>query len=330
MKLENYLVFLFLSLMSVCVHAQTGTVSTQTLSVNGTTRSMLVYCPKALAKNRPMVLSLHGMNQDANYQRGQCQWDLVADTAKFLVVYPEGINKSWDTSGMSDINFMAAIIKKMYTAYHIDTTRVYLNGFSMGAMFTYEAAIKKANMFAAFAPCSGYPLYDANNFMSSRPVPIIAIQGMSDNVFTPTDIPPYVEKWAKRDGCNMTPKITSPYYPAYATRGYYAVPTRKVWSGGLRNTKVELITITNKGHWYCDDKGCLLASVEIWNFVKGYTSSTGETTGMTNTMQINQKEVTSEKMYNIAGQEIRNGHGLYIIKKTYTDGSCETNTVQKK
>jgi poly(3-hydroxybutyrate) depolymerase len=324
MKLKNYLAFFFLPFMAICANAQTGTVSTQTLSLNGTTRSMLVYCPRVLAKNRPLVLSLHGMNQDPNWQRSHCNWDLVADTAKFLVVYPQGINNSWDTSGMTDVDFMAAIIKKMYNSYHIDTTRVYLNGFSMGAMFTYEAALKRAHIFAAFAPCSGYPLYDVNNFQSSRPVPIIAIQGMSDDVFKPNDIPPYVEKWARRDGCNMTPTVTSPYYPPYATRGYYAVPTKKVWNDGKYGTKVELITITNKGHWYCDDPGCLLASVEIWNFVKDYTTKLGQSTAVENTTMSSTKEIKSEKVYNLEGQEVAQGNGLHIIKKIFTDGSSET------
>ena len=328
MKLKNYLTLFILSFMAICANAQTGTASTQTVTVNGTTRSMIVYCPKSLDKNRPLVLSLHGMNQDANYQRGQCRWDLVADTAKFLVVYPQGEGNSWDISGMKDINFMAAIIKKMYASYHIDTTRVYLNGFSMGAMFTYEAAIKRADLFAAFAPASGYPLYDANNFGSSRPVPIIAIQGMSDNVFTPTDIPPYVEKWAKRNGCNMTPVVTSPYYPPYCTIGYYAVPTRKIWKGGLNGTMVELVTITNKGHWYCDDPGCLLASVEIWKFVRNYTTKTGQTTDINNTTKKASDEITSQKTYNLAGQAVcNNSQGLRIVKKTFADGTTQTKKI---
>ena len=328
MKLKNYLTLFVLPFMAVCANAQTGSITTQGVTVDSKARTMLVYCPKSLEENRPLVLSLHGMNQDAAYQRGQCKCDLVADTAKFLVVYPQGEGNSWDTSGMKDINFLAAIIKKMYSKYHIDTTRVYLNGFSMGSMLTYEAAIKRADLFAAFAPTSGYPLYDANNFGSSRPVPIIAIQGMSDNVFTPTDIPPYVEKWAKRDGCDMTPTVTSPYYPPYCTIGYYAVPTKKVWKNGKNGTMVELITITNKGHWYCDDPGCLLASVEIWRFVRNYTTKTGQTTGIDNSIKKTNNDITSQKTYNLAGQAVcDNSQGLRIVKKTFADGSSETKKV---
>jgi poly(3-hydroxybutyrate) depolymerase len=327
MKLKNYLTLSVLSFIAICANAQTGSVSTQTLILNGTTRSMLVYCPKSLPKNRPLILSLHGVNQDATWQRSHCKWDLVADTASFLVVYPQGISNSWDISSMTDVNFMASIIKKMYNSYHIDTTRVYLNGFSMGAMFTYEAAIKNASLFAAFAPVSGYPLYDANNFGSSRPIPIIAIQGMSDDVFTPTDIPPYVEKWAKRDGCNMTPTTTSPYYPSYSTVGYYAVPTKKVWKDGQNGTKVELITITNKGHWYCEDSKCLLSSVEIWNFVKNYTTLTGQTTNIDNKMKRTSKEIITEKIYNLTGQTTNSSQGFHIIKKFFADGSSETKKI---
>lgn len=254
---------------SATMQAQVKT--TMTLTVDGTQRNMIVYTPKNLPKNRPLVLSLHGMNQDAAYQDGMCSWEQVADTAKFVVVYPNGIDKSWDTSGTKDYDFMRAIIDRMYSLYAIDKRRVYINGFSMGSMFVYEAAVRMANVFAAFAPVSGYPLYDANNFGSSRPVPIIAIQGLADNVFTPSDIPPYVAKWAKRDNCNTTAKVTNPYYPPYAQRGYYATSAKYEWNGGTDGTRVVLVTMTNKGHWYSDDAKCLLSSVEIWNFVKNYT-----------------------------------------------------------
>ena len=84
--------------------------------------------------NPPLVISLHGMNQDANYQKGQANWEAVADTAKFVVVYPNGINKAWDISGDTDIKFLETIIDTMYNRYHINRNRVYLSGFSMGGM----------------------------------------------------------------------------------------------------------------------------------------------------------------------------------------------------
>src|SRR5688572_15685555 len=78
---------------------------TTTISVGGTNRTIFVHAPSNLGQNRPLVISLHGLNQDINYQKGQAKWEQVADTAKFVVVYPAGINNSWDISGNRDTDF---------------------------------------------------------------------------------------------------------------------------------------------------------------------------------------------------------------------------------
>ena len=103
-------------------------------------------------------------NQDANWMQNSefknenVSMEAVCDTAKFVVVFPNGIDKSWDTSGNRDINFVKAIIEKMVTQYKIDRNRVYLGGFSMGGMFTYHAMNKIPDLIAAFVPVSGYPM----------------------------------------------------------------------------------------------------------------------------------------------------------------------------
>ena len=86
------------------------------ITVDGTSRSYNVYAPKNLGENRPLLIFCHGYNQDANWMQNsefkndKVSMEKVCDTAKFVVVFPNGINKSWDTSGNRDINFVKAII----------------------------------------------------------------------------------------------------------------------------------------------------------------------------------------------------------------------------
>ena len=108
------------------------------INVNGTTRTYNVYAPKNLGENRPLLIFCHGYNQDANwiqnseFKNETVSMESVCDTAKFVVVFPNGIDRSWDIYGDRDVNFIKAIIEKMVTRYKIDRNRVYLGGFSMG------------------------------------------------------------------------------------------------------------------------------------------------------------------------------------------------------
>ena len=122
------------------------------ITVNGSKRQYIGYLPNNMGNYRPLLISCHGMNQDAAYQKNMLSIESVADTAKFLTIFPEGIDKSWDISGDRDIKFVLAIIDEMEKKYKIDRNFVYLSGFSMGGMFTYHAMNKIADKIAAFAP----------------------------------------------------------------------------------------------------------------------------------------------------------------------------------
>ena len=147
MKLPIKLQFLLAVTSMIFLNVNSQTL--EYIQVGSTTRSMIVYAPSGIAQNRPLIINMHGMNQDAAYQQAQAQWEPIADAERFVVVLPNGINNSWDLSGMSDIDFITAIINNMYSRYTIDRNRVYLSGFSMGGMMTYYAATRIADRIAA-------------------------------------------------------------------------------------------------------------------------------------------------------------------------------------
>lgn len=246
-----------------------GTAQVTTIPVGTTTRNMIVYTPSALPQNRPLIISMHGANQDAAYQKGQAKWEAVTDTAKFVVVFPNGINNQWDISGNTDIDFILAIIDTMQRRYNIDRNRVYLSGFSMGGMMTYHAATRIANRIAAFAPVSGYPLW-GSNYNSSRPVPIIHVHGTADDVVTYNNVMTYLNGWVTRNQCPATPLITQPY-PASKPN---SIAAKRYWGPGAEGSEVVLITLTGKGHWYSlDTANGVHTSVEIWNFARRFSLS---------------------------------------------------------
>jgi poly(hydroxyalkanoate) depolymerase family esterase len=259
-----------ITIVAVCVSllAQDKAMS-MTLNINGTTRSMLVYAPADLPDNAPLLISMHGMNQDAAYQQGQTAWETIAAKEKFVVVYPEGINKYWDistTTNNKDLNFLSAIIDDMVSRYKINTSRVYLSGFSMGGMMTYFAANYMDDKFAAFAPVSGY-LLGGDPVKSSRPIPIIHTHGTSDDVVTYSGINNILSNWAKRNNCSSEPTVVTPY----PTDKPNSKSSRTTWAAGEAGVEVVLLTLDGKGHWHSNDDNGVHTSNEIWEFIKNYS-----------------------------------------------------------
>jgi poly(hydroxyalkanoate) depolymerase family esterase len=257
--MKHLYILSFLLLLGILSgQAQSGTVT-----VNGTKRSYIAYVPKNLDENRPLLISCHGMNQDAAYQRNMLQIERVADTAKFVTVFPEGIDRSWDISGDRDINFMKALIDEMVSKYQIDRNRVYLSGFSMGGMFTYHAMNKIPDLIAAFAPISGYPMGGATANSNVRPLPIIHTHGTADDVVSFSGVQGALNVWIKHNGCPTTPKVTKRY------RGANHI-TRRVWGPGNDGVEVVLMEMADKGHWISNDNGVYTGD-EIWRFCKQYS-----------------------------------------------------------
>jgi poly(hydroxyalkanoate) depolymerase family esterase len=290
------------------------------ISVKGTQRNLLTYVPASLPKDRPLIISMHGSNQSADYQKDHSMMEEVADTAKFVVVYPNGINKSWDLSGTQDIDFILTIIDTMYNRYQIDKNRVYLSGFSMGGMMTYFAATKIADKIAAFAPISGY-LMGGPNTNSSRPVPIIHTHGTADDVCVYSSVQSHINAWVSRNGCVATSQVTQPYPPERPNSAgkldYYAAGT-----GGV---EVALVSITGKGHWYSDDAVNVMTSVEIWNFCKKYSLYSGQpsvaltspkTTVFTSLDTVSLAATASDKEGNVVNVKFYDGNTLLFTDDT--------------
>lgn len=244
---------------------------TQYINVGGSNREIYVHAPKGLTDNRPLLISCHGMDQSISIQRGMAQWEQVADTANFLVVYPAGGTgySTWDISGDKDANFIEAIIDEMNKKYAIDKSRVYMSGFSMGGMLTYHLMQKLPDKIAAFAPVSGHLMgMSAYSYNSPRPLPLIHVHGTSDSVVNYDGSIDYVSGWAKFNNCSSSP-VTTKYNNGNPSC------TKEVWTDGDCETEVVRISFNGRDHEH-NNSGALHTSREIWNFVKNYSLNCGK------------------------------------------------------
>ena len=239
-------------------------IAADNITVNGTSRSYNVIVPKNLGENRPLLIFCHGYNQDAGWMQNNefkndnVSMEAVCDTAKFVCVFPNGIDRSWDTGGDRDINFIKAIIEKMVTQHKIDRNRIYLGGFSMGGMLTYNAINKMSDIIAAFVSCSGPSVITPKAGL--RPIPLLHIQGTDDNW---GGVQPALNPWIKHNGCSTTDKVISNY------NGFNGAKLH-IWGPGNDGVEVRLLELTGKGHWICKEPQ-VYTGKEIWNFCKKYS-----------------------------------------------------------
>ena len=259
-------------LLAICL--QLPAQSWETITVGSGIRKTYTYIPVNVEKSPALVISLHGMNQDPEYQQKQTQWNAMADKEGFIVTYPLGNNKMWDTNGTSDVKFVETVIKEMINQHHVDKNRIYLSGFSMGSWLGYHCLETIGDQIAAFGPVSGVDI--GKQPKANRKVPIMHIHGTGDDVFKYTGDPShmaggypsieeYVKKWAAYEGCDANnPQVVRPYPSSRKT----ANATRTIYNNVNDDVEVNLISIDGKGHWHSNDPNGVNSTQELWNFFK--------------------------------------------------------------
>jgi len=227
------------------------------VSVSG--RDVYVYAPSGLAENSPLLLSLHGANQDPDYQQSNTHWETVADTAGFVVAYPKGGEgySAWDISGDQDTKWISAVIDQLVKDYKLNPKRVYLSGFSMGGMFSYHAISKIADKIAAIAPCSGTNVYGASK--AQRPMPIFHPHGTKDDVLNYSQVDGFLKNYRDQFNCPSQAEVKENYPNSENSATLY--------SWGPCDNGVYIKHLKLEGRMHSPSKADIS---DIWNFVKGY------------------------------------------------------------
>lgn len=239
-----------------------------TIKVNGENREMQVYTPNTVSSNLPLMIVTHGMNQDAGYQASCDHMYELIDKEKFIIAYLQGIDRTWDTGGTKDRDFVFQTIDELYAKYNINKNRVYWSGFSMGSALIYHCMADAVDKIAAFAPTSGIAFGGKEWQRCSKPVNVIHCHAYGDDVFkyNDWDIHGYVQSLAKDlDKCKDYKKTANYRTPGGNTGD------KEVWSNGENGTTVELFSY--KADWHNPSTG---NSQEIWNFCKQFSLQTIE------------------------------------------------------
>lgn len=250
------------------------------ITVDNVKRQYIVHLPTDYTSNKeyPLLLALHGGSGNAKQFEDQSGFNSVADEKGFIVVYPDGLGlfefkfHIWNSGyiptnldhGVNDVKFLHDLIIHLETSYSINTSRVYMTGHSNGAMMTYRMAAEYPQLFAGVASVAGSiggkTTPTSNWYTIPKPnasVNVIEIHGLKDtNVlynggYSQTGYNPgqryddsvnqTVSFWINNNNCSTTPTIQN------STDNTISL---KTYSGGINNTTVKLVTITNQNHFW--------------------------------------------------------------------------------
>lgn len=197
--------------------------STVNLQSGGTSRSYLLHIPPGYdgTKPLPLVFDVHGYTSFASEQLMRSKWDKMADKEGFILIDPDGVNKSWNAGSccggnkQDDVKFFRDMVAKATADLCVDSKRVYVSGHSNGGAMTYRLACEAADIFAAVAPVCGWMTVSSCN--PARPIPVLAIRGKNDTTVTIDTADSDIDKWLSNDKCAEDQTMSSGVCKAYTS-----------------------------------------------------------------------------------------------------------------
>lgn len=296
----------FLALLISGFNTDAQQTLTGNLSHNGINRNYRLRLPAGHTANEsvPLVFNLHGFTSNAIQQELYSGMNVVADSARFAVCYPNGIATSWNVgwsfgSNADDVGFISALIEDLILKYGFDRTRVYACGMSNGGFMSYRLACELSDKIAAVASVTGSIVPGRlTQCDPGRPMPVMIVHGTADDVVPYTGsaislpVKNVMDFWIEYNGCDADPEFS--IFPNINTSDN-STAERYVFSQCSESASVEHIKIIGGGHTW---PGSLInngvtnrdinASAEIWRFFKNYSlpESTSSSKDVTNQINI--------------------------------------------
>ena len=241
-------------------------------------RSWLTVLPKnySAKQSYPLVIALHGGGGTAKQLMNNTRrrFNKLATKEGFVVVYPQGVKKSWndnsarDQNGFArkenidDVGFIKKMIASLESNYNINSSEIFACGISNGGLMSQTLAMElpeKINAIGMVA--SNFGEDQIHEVKGVVPFSIIFIHGTDDPIFPYNE--GYIEVFNKKRGnvmgieksidymCNLngnSKNVVS--IPIKNTNENDGCRSEKIIYPNDRNPafKVELIKVENGGH----------------------------------------------------------------------------------
>jgi polyhydroxybutyrate depolymerase len=227
----------------------------------GDERRLRVYRPDPAPSGKvPLVLFLHASGETPAKAASETGLDGLAGTERFIAVFPPASGRGWAASvtrGLPDdavdARWLSALLDHLLATEPIDPDRVFVAGFSIGAVMTDKLACQLSDRVAAAVIVAGTP-WAGGDCAPERPVSMLIIHGTDDPTFTYASAEALARQWRELDRCTETAPAT--------TVGSDATSVSAI--GCANGTTVDFVTVPDGVHmWFHDPDATALA----WEFL---------------------------------------------------------------
>ena len=262
----------FLAVAFICGHLARARSQDKrgSLQIDGRERTYVLHVPSSYDRTQvvPLLLALHGRLGKGSGEERLAHLDKVSDKHGFLVVYPDGLDRSWadgrggtpsDKNGVDDVKFLSTLIDKLEREYKVDEGRVYATGMSNGGFMSGRLACDLSNRISAVAiVAASLSESVAANCQPAKPVSMLILQGTEDPlvplqggtlgrngaggaVLSHTDA---VQKFVKLNLCSPSPRRE--HIPDQAGDG--TTIDAAIYTGCLDGSEVRSYVVNGGGH----------------------------------------------------------------------------------
>jgi polyhydroxybutyrate depolymerase len=233
---------------------------------DGDARRVRLYRPPATPAGKvPLLLFLHPSGETPAAAVTETGFDRLAAAEGFIAAFPPSSSSGWAaqvTPGLSDSAvdevWLTKFVDRLLATERIDPTRVFVAGFSKGAVMTERLACVIAGRIAGAVLVGGAP-WVGGECRPSKPVSILFVHGTADSTLRISGARKLADQWRSLDGCEPAP---SPIAMGNAA----SVQTNDRCRGG---TAVEFVTVQDGSHtWFTEPDITALA----WGFLTEHAS----------------------------------------------------------
>jgi len=294
MKLKILILVIFLFSIVSCENKNVSRIIRDKIEIDGKQREYILYLPKDLPDNSPLVFVIHGFTDNAENMMKTTGFNALAEQNKFAVCYPQGLTDNdgrtfWEVGykftqsvHVNDVKFLVELTADLQQKYELNKEKTFATGMSNGAEMCIMLACKAPEVFRAVAPVCGTimkTVYDESQ--NSKPIPVFMINSTADKI-----------TWW--DGDMLNNQGYGAYLSTLETLNFFVTKNKCTQSktdtlpnvntqdssfvisekhkNGVNGNEVWFYKVVNGGHDWPGWSGNMdiNASREVWNFFKNY------------------------------------------------------------